>query len=149
MRCSQGRNLWIKWINRCTDIMFWELSFQKAKEVYLSFFFLSFRKSALQMCSVHPFFSWVLHSFLDKEWHKQFSQNRKFSITNTIQKNKKHRSIQARQLSLLQSAPGSPFKLSCAELRGELASSLRAKDKKLKALNFLILWLGILFWQLT
>ena len=148
MRCSQGRNLWIKWINRCTDIMFWKLSFQKAKEIYLSFF-LSFRKSTLQMCPVHPFFSWVLHSFLDKEWHKQFSQNRKFSITNTIQKNKKHRSIQARQLPLLQSAPGSPFKLFCAELRGELANCLRAKDKKLKALNFLILWLVCYFWQLT
>lgn len=77
--------------------MFWKLSFQKAKEIYLSFF-LSFRKSTLQMCPIHPFFSWVLHSFLDKEWHKQFSQNQKFSITNTIQKNKKHRSIQARQL---------------------------------------------------
>ena len=148
MRCSQGRNLWIKWINRCTDIMFWELSFQKVKEVYVSFF-LSFSKLTLQMCSIHPFFSWVLHSFLDKEWRKQFSQNRKFSITNTIQKNKKHRSIQARQLSLLQSTPGSPFKLSCAEFRGEPANCLRAKDKKLKALNLPILWFGKLFQQLT
>lgn len=104
--------------------------FSKGKRSLSFFFFLSFRKSALQMCSIHPFFSWVLHSFLDKEWHKQFSQNRKFSITNKVQKIK----------STDPSRPDNcPFyrvhleaHLNYLELRGELASSLRAKDKKLK-----------------
>lgn len=49
------------------------------------------------------------------------------------------------KLSLLQCAPGSPFKLSCAELRRELANRLRAKDWKLKASVLQILLLAVLF----